>query len=155
MRSAGASATVHAFDAAIFAFLDDLANHWRLAGRWIEVVALHPHGGPTRGATVRLRGPAGVSRVVTTAVVEARPPALLHGHAEVGVTRASVRWHVDGDGRRSHVAVEVELVRAHVLDRVLWALGGRRWLAARLGDALERLDGLVTAGEPEPLAAGA
>jgi hypothetical protein len=143
MRGAQATATVNAPDTAVFEFLDDLANHWRLAGRWIEVVALHPHDGPARGATVRLRGPAGVRRQVRTAVDEARAPVLLHGFAEVGETRASVRWDVAAGDEASRVSVEVELVRAGALDRLLWAAGGRRWLAARLADALARLDVLV------------
>ena len=144
-RAASASGTVDAGDAAVFAFLEDLANHWRLAGRWIEVVELHPAGGPARGATVRLRGPAGVRRLVRTEVDEASANVMLHGHALAGGSRASVRWEIAPDGgERAVVSVEVALVRARVIDRVLWAAGGRRWLSARLDDALGRLDGLVT-----------
>src|SRR5512144_384353 len=96
MRRARATATVQAPDAAVFGFLEDLANHWRLAGRWIEVVALHPHRGPARGATVRLRGPGGlVRREARTAVDEARPHAVLRGHAAVGRTLAAVRWDIE------------------------------------------------------------
>ena len=143
-RPATASASVDAGDATVFAFLEDLANHWRLAGRWIEVVELHPAGAPASGATVRLRGPAGLRRLVRTVVHEATPNGVLRGHAKAGPTRASVRWDVEPDGDGARVRVAVALERAHPVDRLLWAAGGRRWLAGRLAHALERLDALVT-----------
>jgi carbon monoxide dehydrogenase subunit G len=145
MRPACATATVQAPREAIFAFLEDLANHWRLAGRWIEVVELHPAHGPARGATVRLRGPAGlIRREVRTAVDEARAPAVLRGHAAAGPTLAAVRWDIEPHGDGSRVSVAVGLVGARAVDRALWRTGGRRWLSRRLRTAVERLDARVT-----------
>jgi hypothetical protein len=145
MRPARATATADAPPAAVFRFLEDLANHWRLAGRWIEVVALHPPHGPARGATVRLRGPGGlVRREVRTAVDEARAPEVLRGHAATGGTLAAVRWEIAPHGDGSRVTVEASLVGARTRDRALWRAGGRRWLSGRLLTAVERLDALVT-----------
>ena len=75
----------------VFDYLSDLGNHWRLASRFVEVVELESSrsGGAADRGIVRLRGPFGLRRTVTTKVTAARPPRLMIGTAEIaGGTRA-------------------------------------------------------------------
>ena len=136
----------------VFAFLSDLGNHWRLAGRFVEVLELNASrpGGPTDSGNVRLRGPLGLRRTATTKVTAARAPRLMIGTADVGHgTRARVSWTLArrlGD-TRVRLAAEVECVRA--LDRLLLAAGGRRWLDARFRDTLEALGSELAAAAHE------
>ena len=67
-----AAAVIPAAPEDVFAFLSDLQNHWRLADRFVEVVALESSDGGGDGGTVRVRGPLGVRRTATTRVVAAR-----------------------------------------------------------------------------------
>ena len=137
-----AIAVVAALPEDVFAFLADLGNHWIVADRFVEVVDLHrPNGSQAEGGEVRLRGPMGVRRTVTTRVVAAKAPRLLIGTAEMGPgTRARVSWALAGhlDATRVRLAATVE--RATLLDRALLALGGRWWLQRRFAATL---DGLV------------
>jgi carbon monoxide dehydrogenase subunit G len=131
-----ATRVVRASPEAVFRFLSELENHWALAGRWVEVVALDDSSG-----RVRLHGPLGLHRTAQTTVVDARPNEVMHGIAELsGGTRARIAWelHEDGAGTRVRLAADIE--RAALGDRVLLALGGRRWMARRFGAILRRLD---------------
>jgi uncharacterized protein YndB with AHSA1/START domain len=144
-RSATAATTIAAPPDRVFALLADLRNHWRLAGPWIEVVALHPADGPAHGATVRLRGPLGLARSMSTVVDEASADTRLRGHAIAGATRADVAWglepHEQTGGTRVTITVALRTAAWH--DRLLWALGGRRWLARRLRHTAVGLDELL------------
>src|SRR5947209_17946797 len=76
-----AAGVVAAPPAAVFAFLSDLRNHWRLTGRWASLEGLDgPLNGPT-GGTVIVRGPLGLRRRVQTSVVESRPASPMRGRA--------------------------------------------------------------------------
>jgi uncharacterized protein YndB with AHSA1/START domain len=128
----------------VFAFLADLENHWELAAGWVQVRALHrvDHG-PARGARVRLHGPLGLRRTARTRLLELDAPARVAGTAEVGAsTRALVAWDLDprDGGRRTLVRVGTEVQRLGPVDRVLWALVGRRVMARGFPAVLERLD---------------
>src|SRR3954451_13531611 len=91
---------------AVFGFLADLANHWRLIDRWTEIVELDPGG---RAATVRLRGPLGVRRLARTRVLEAEAPRLLVGEARIGRrTVGRVRWTLAPDDDGALVALSAE-----------------------------------------------
>src|SRR5437762_1525391 len=86
---------VHAPPEDVFEFLSDLANHWRLLDRHVEVLEID--GTPPDRAIVRLRGPIGVRRTVRTRVTAARNPRLIIGIAELGGgTRARVSWTLAG-----------------------------------------------------------
>ena len=63
MTDIGASEVVPAPREAVFEFLSDLGNHWAVAGRWIEVVAVDGKGD---GGHVRIRGPLGLHRTAVT-----------------------------------------------------------------------------------------
>lgn len=136
-----AVALVPAPPEAVFAFLDDLGNHWIVADRFVEVVDLHsPACGPAAGGRVRLRGPLGVRRTVTTRVVASKAPRLLIGTAEIGTgTRARVSWALAEHRGSTRVRLAAGVERATRLDRMLLAIGGRRWLRARFEATLAGL----------------
>jgi hypothetical protein len=136
-----AAALVPASPEEVFAFLDDLGNHWIVADRFVEVVDLHrPDGERAEGGAVRLRGPLGVRRTVVTRVVAVRPPRLLIGTAAVGEhTRARVSWTLAGANGSTQVRLAAAVERASRLDRALLALGGRWWLRRRFAATLEGL----------------
>jgi len=88
-----------------------------------------------------MRGPLGVGRVARTRVVATDEPSSLQGVAELGDgTQASVRWNIVPDGEGSRVTLAATVERASVGDRVLLALGGRRWLERLFAAAVARLD---------------
>jgi hypothetical protein len=119
----------------VFAWLSDLHNHWRLEDRFIEVAGIEPEGG-----RVRMRGPLGLSREARTRVIEAQPHTTLRGIAEVGRrTRGAVRWDIEPHPEGSRVTFSAVVERASLADRVLLALGGRRWLAGLFHNAVLRL----------------
>jgi uncharacterized protein YndB with AHSA1/START domain len=136
-----ATALVPAAPEDVFEFLSDLRNHWRLADRFVEVLALDSSaGGHEDGGTVRVRGPLGIGRTATTRVVATRAPRLIIGTAELGGgTRARVSWTLAGRLGATRVRLAAEVERAGGLDRVLLALGGRWWLRRVFAGALERL----------------
>jgi uncharacterized protein YndB with AHSA1/START domain len=122
----------------VFEFLSDLANHWRLLDRHVDVVELD--GRPPDRAVVRLRGPLGVRRTVRTHVIARRNPRLIIGIAELGEgTRARVSWTLGGRLRETRVRLAAEVEQASSFDRMLLALGGRTWLERRFAFGLERL----------------
>jgi hypothetical protein len=122
----------------VFGFLSDLANHWRLLDRQVDVLELG--GTPADSAVVRLRGPLGVRRTVRTHVTAARGPRLIIGIAELGDgTRARVSWTLAARLGQTRVRLAAEVEHASGFDRLLLALGGRRWLSRRFAFGLEQL----------------
>jgi hypothetical protein len=137
-----AAALIPAEPEEVFDFLSDLGNHWLLASRFIEVVELDRsrEGGPCDSGIVRLRGPLGLHRTVHTKVTAVKPARLLIGTAEVGgVTRARVSWTLARRLHETRVRLAAEVDVAETLDRLLLALGGRRWLEHRFAETLEAL----------------
>jgi hypothetical protein len=137
-----ATALVPADCEAVFELLSDLGNHWRLASCFVDVIDLdssRPGGVPDR-ATVRLRGPLGVSRTVRTKVTAARSPRLLIGTAEIGSrTHARVSWTLARRLNETRVRLSAEVDGAGPADRAMLALGGRRWLERRFTQTLDAL----------------
>lgn len=132
-----AEGVVAATPEAVFRFLSDLRNHWRLAGRWIEVVEIGDGGG-----RVRIRGPLGIARTATTRVDDAQPEHRISGTAELsGGTIAHVRWDLNEDARGCLVRLSASVERARWTDRLLLAAGARLWLRRRFRKILERLGG--------------
>ena len=136
-----ATAVVAARPEAVFAFLADLGNHWIVADRFVKVLDLHgADGKPANGGVVRLRGPLGVRRTVTTRVVASKAPRLLIGTAEIGSgTRARVSWALAEHRESTRVRLAAAVERTTRLDRALLALGGRRWLHRRFEATLAGL----------------
>jgi polyketide cyclase/dehydrase/lipid transport protein len=117
--------------------LHDLDNHWLLADRFIEVVHLDGAG---EGGKVRLRGPLGLGRTVTTRVVTAEPASSIVGTAGLsGGTQATVRWTLTPAEGGTLVELAAFVERAGTLDRLLLAAGARRWLRRRFSSILARL----------------
>ena len=133
-----AEGVVAAPPAQVFTFLSDLRNHWRLEGRFVELEALHADA---RGGRVRMVGPLGIRRTATTRVVAAEPETTLRGTAELaGGTRAAVLWNIAPHEGGSRVALAATVERVSPLDRLVLALGGRRWLERLFASAVARLD---------------
>jgi Polyketide cyclase / dehydrase and lipid transport len=131
-----AERVVAASPEAVFAFLSDLENHWKLTGRWVEAVALNHSDG-----SVRIHGPLGLRRTARTTVVDASPSTVMHGTAELsGGTVARIAWELGEDAGGTAVRLSAYVERAAPPDRVLLALGGRAWMARRFDAILERLE---------------
>jgi hypothetical protein len=146
-----ATAIVPAEPDEVFAFLSDLANHWRLVDRYVEVVAVDGDSG-----VVRLRGPLGVRRTVRTQVTTERSPSLIVGVAELsGGTRARVSWTLADAGAHTQVRLTAEVEEASLLDRALLALGGRVWMRRRFAFGLARLGALVSSAPARAVAEAA
>jgi uncharacterized protein YndB with AHSA1/START domain len=125
----------------VFAFLSDLENHWLLADRFVEVLTLdRGSDGAVHGGSVRMRGPLGLGRTATTRVVSTESPVAMTGTADLsGGTRAVIHWRLARDGGPTRVELAAHLERAGSLDRLLLALGGRRWIRRRFSSILQTL----------------
>jgi hypothetical protein len=135
---------VEAPPSAVFEYLSDLENHWQLADRFIEVLRLERGpDGRAHGGSVRMHGPLGLRRTATTRVVEAVPESIMRGTADLGGTRALVRWSLSAQSESTVVDLVAEVEQAGWRDRALLAVGGRRWLARRFRAILERLAALL------------
>jgi uncharacterized protein YndB with AHSA1/START domain len=138
-RPVSATATLPHPPDRIFELLSDLRNHWRLEERFVELDDV-----TDRGGRVRIRGPFGLSRVARTEVLETEPPApvgRLHGRAEIGrTTCGEVFWEIAPLEGGSAVTLTAVPGRLAMVDAVLLAAGGRRWMCRLFRAALERLD---------------
>lgn len=131
-----ASRVVRASREAVFAFLSDLENHWKLTGRWVEAVALADSNG-----SVRIHGPLWLRRTARTTVVDATPNEVMHGTAELsGGTRAVIAWELSPANGGTSVRLSADVERAALPDRMLLVLGGRPWMERRFEAILARLD---------------
>ena len=146
MRNAAASAEVDAPAGEVFEFLADLNNHWRLAGRWIEVVTVVTADARADRATIRLRGPLGMVFPVNTQIDEVREPHTIKGRGASGSSRGAVIWHLaESAPGLTRVTVDVQLQRAAVHHRAIWLAGGRAWLARRLEQTVAGLEAVLAA----------
>jgi uncharacterized protein YndB with AHSA1/START domain len=131
-----ASRVVAASPEAVFGFLSNLENHWKLAGRWVEAVSIDDGSG-----RVRIHGPLGLRRTARTTVVDASPSHVMHGTAELsGGTLARVAWELGEDAGGTAVRLSAEVERAALRDRLLLALGGHAWMKRHFAAILARLD---------------
>jgi hypothetical protein len=144
VKTIEAAAVVPAAPGAVFEFLSELENHWRVADRFVEVVSLEPAGG-----VVRVSGPLALRRTAVTRVERAERPSLLVGTADMGRhTRARVSWRLTPRDPGTLVRLVAEVERAGPIDRLLLALGGRGWLERRFASALAHLARHFGAREP-------
>src|SRR4051794_31618329 len=124
----------------VFRYLEDLANHARLAPRTAELMKLDRRPGHLDRATVRLLGPLGLRRTASTELVRTEPPRLIAGRATVGTrTTASVSWTIAAAPAGSVVSLSAAIGATGPIDSLVLHLGGRRWIARRFSLALDRL----------------
>jgi hypothetical protein len=111
----------------VYGFLSDLPNHQKMGGRRFR---LDTFAADQLGARIVICGPLSIRRTVETTITHLHPSHGVGGTAAVGRrTLAHVHWSIQAAGEWSHVALTVTVLRIGVLDRVLLAAGGRRWLA--------------------------
>jgi hypothetical protein len=124
----------------VFAFLADLENHWRLAGRYVEVLELEGPPGGRQGGRVRIRGPLGLGRTARTEVLSADEPSGLSGKASIGdSTSAAVSWSLSDSRDGTRVELRARTERLGLLDRLVLAIGGTRVLRRMFDSTLESL----------------
>jgi hypothetical protein len=142
VATVAATAPISAPARAVYDFLERLPNHALITGSGLRLEGVTADG---RGARIALRGPLGIRRTARTCVTRLHRPRHFGGTAEVGRrTVAYVHWTIDHAETGSLVTLTATILRAGPLDRLLLALGGRRWLArsferaiALLGTAVE------------------
>jgi hypothetical protein len=148
-----ASRVMTASPEAVFAFLAKLENHWKLAGRWVEPLAIDHNSG-----RVRIHGPLGLHRTATTRVLDADPPRVMHGTAELsGGTVARIAWELAdaSGGGATEVRLSARVECTHQADRVLLWLGGNVWMRRRFRAILAQLDAELQLADGVPDASGA
>jgi uncharacterized protein YndB with AHSA1/START domain len=124
----------------VFAFLEDLENHWLITDRFVRVLSLDGPVGARTGGRVRIRAPLGLGRTAVIRAERVRRPEELIGSARVGeATRAQVRWTLHERGDETTVCLTAQLTAAGLADRILWAAGGRIWMRRRLERTLRGL----------------
>src|SRR5947209_2372373 len=120
-----AARSIDASPEVVFGFLESFERHLELIDD--RVVGLSV--GET-GSQVRLRGPLGVGRTVRTLLTCLKAPRSIVGRVEAGPrTHGTVRWSIEPSGLGSWVEVLARADRLGLLDQILVAVGGRRWLA--------------------------
>jgi carbon monoxide dehydrogenase subunit G len=132
-----AERVVAASPEAVFTFLSDFENHWKLTGPWVKAVAIEDSNG-----SVRIYSPLRIlRRTARTKLVATEPSHALHGTAELsGGTCAHIAWDLTEDAGGTDVRLSAEVERAALPDRVLLSFGGRQWLTRRFAAILKRLD---------------
>jgi carbon monoxide dehydrogenase subunit G len=124
----------------VFRYLEDLANHARLAPRTADLMKLYRRPGHLDRATVRLRGPLGMRRTASTELVRTEPPRLIVGRATLGSrTTVFVSWTIATAPAGSVVSLSATIEAAGLLDSLVLHLGGRSWIARRFSLALDSL----------------
>jgi hypothetical protein len=143
MTTVTAVRLVEAPIAEIYRFLDRLPNHERLTGSRLRLLEL---AADRQGARMRVRGPFGLRRTVETTITYRRAPYAMGGIAGTGRrTSAEVHWTLDPAGSGTVVTLTAILHRRSAADRLLLALGGRRWLRSAFEQALAALAGQMKA----------
>jgi uncharacterized protein YndB with AHSA1/START domain len=124
----------------VFRYLEDLANHERLAPRTADLMKLYRRPGHLDRATVRLRGPLSLRRTASTELVRTEPPRLIVGRATLGWrTTVSVSWTIATAPAGSVVSLSATIEAAGPLDSLVLHLGGRSWIARQFSSALDAL----------------
>jgi uncharacterized protein YndB with AHSA1/START domain len=130
-----ASTVVAAPPETVFAYLSVLDNHWELMAGAVE--RLHSDDS---SSVVRLTGPFGIERTAHTRLIEADPPRLMVGSAQVGAdARGTVSWSLAPVSAGTRVELAASVDCAGRRERLLLELGGRAWFRRRFQHALSQL----------------
>jgi Polyketide cyclase / dehydrase and lipid transport len=124
-----------------FAFLAAPATHRRLQVRGIASLSLDDDADLLSGGEAVLRGPLGLRRTVHTRVALHEPPTRLAGSALADSgTAAHISWTLR-EPRDGTTLVELTAVLSPIArgDRLLLAVGGRRWIRRLFAATLHRL----------------
>ncbi len=129
------SAVVPAPPETVFGYLSVLDNHWELMAGSVQRL-----DSDDSWSLVRLSGPFGIRRTAHTRLMEADPPRLMVGSAEVGSgARGTVSWSLAPAGASTHVELAATVDCAALRERLLLELGGRAWFRRRFRHALSEL----------------
>ena len=129
-----ASTVVAASPETVFGYLSVLDNHWELMAGAVQRL-----DSDDSSSVVRLNGPFGIRRTVRTRLIEADPPRLMVGSAQVGSgARGTVSWSLAPVGAGTRVELAATADRAGRRERLLLELGGRAWFRRRFRHALSR-----------------
>lgn len=112
---------------AVYSFLAELSNHQRLADSRFRLRSLSTD---RMSARIRMHGPLGIRRTAWTTITHLEPHRRVGGTATVGRrTAGALRWTIDpAEDGGSYVALTATVLSLGPLDRLLFTLGGRRWL---------------------------
>jgi uncharacterized protein YndB with AHSA1/START domain len=148
MDPVAVSTTIDRPREAIFAYLADIANHAEFLDHFCDEFRLTREETTGRGAGARFRLRSRLMRFgwadLTMTTVEA--PRLLVLAGRVGKfnrNRMLVTWTLEPAVGGTRVALETETDPAKPSDRLLEALGGRRWTRRRTRRALRRLRAIL------------
>lgn len=126
-------------------FLSHLPNHARIAGRRLRVESLATE---RLGGRIAICGPMGLRRTAVTTITYLTPPLAVGGTAKVGrTTMGLVEWKIRRQTTGCRVTLTATILRFGVLDRVLFALGGRWWLTRGFERAITLLGAVAAADE--------
>jgi hypothetical protein len=131
--------------AAIFSFLTDLENQFLLAHDHTRSLVLDGPPGARHSATLRIRGPLGLPRSARARIIATAEPS--HVITSVALGRTVVRFRRTLSPLPASTGVELtaEVPAIGLLDRALFAAGGRRTIERRLHTALATLAEIVRA----------
>ena len=121
----------------VYAFVAQMDNHWHLSDRRLRLEGLNEE---RRGGRIVIAGPLGLRRTAHTTVTTQHEPHQFGGIAAVGHrTRALAHWRIEPAHHGARVTLESTIASVGPLDRLLLALGGRRWLRRGFARVLARL----------------
>jgi carbon monoxide dehydrogenase subunit G len=148
MRTAAAR-TIEAPPETVYAFLEELENHWRLTSGFVAVETLVDPQDDAEGARVVVHGPLGIRKRARTRLLRCEAPGpgstgVVAGTArDAAGTTAEVEWRITPAGSGSLVELTTAIREPRGLDRALVALGAGWWIRRGLARSLERLEEAV------------
>src|SRR3712207_267595 len=129
--------------AAIFSFLTDLENQFLLAHDHTRSLVLDGPPGARHSATLRIRGPLGLPRSARARIVATAEPSHVITSVALGRTVVRFRWTLSPLPASTGVELTAEVPAIGLIDRALFAAGGRRTVERRLHTALATLAEIV------------
>jgi hypothetical protein len=128
---------------AIFSFLTDLENQCLLAHDHTQSLVLDGPPGARHSATLRIHGPLGLRRTARARIVATAKPSHVITTVALGRTVVRFRWTLSPLPASTGVELTAEIPAIGLLDRALFAAGGRRTIERRLHTALTTLAEIV------------